>query len=67
MEIIKLPKSKDGGVSLEAVSESMDNNISALIVQSPNYFGQLEDWNQIKEKMNDSNALLISVSDPIAL
>ena len=67
LEIIKLPKSKDGVVSLKSVSESMNDNISGLIVQSPNYFGQLEDWSQIKEKMNDSNALLISVSDPIAL
>ena len=67
LEIIKLPKSKDGVVSLESINEFMDSNISAVIIQSPNYFGQLEDWVQIKEKMSGSDSLLIAVSDPIAL
>jgi glycine dehydrogenase subunit 1 len=36
-------------------------------VQSPNYYGVLEDWVNAKEKLEDSKALLIAVSDPMSL
>jgi len=44
--------------------EFLENNYAAIIIQSPNYYGLLEDIS--KFKTND-NTLLVSINDPIAL
>ena len=36
-------------------------------MQSPNYYGVLEDWTSAKEKLENSKTLLIAVSDPVSL
>jgi len=67
LEIIMLPKSNQGILQLDSIQEFINENISSIIIQSPNYFGQLENWSAVKEKINNTNTLLIAVSDPLAL
>ena len=65
IEIVLLPKNDTGSIDISKLSDYLDQEVSCIIVQSPNYFGQLEDWSEIKKNLN--NTLLIAVSDPISL
>ena len=65
MKLVEIPEI-DGMTNLNCLNSYTDN-IAALIIQSPNKNGLIEDWMESKKKMLDPNALLISVSDPFAL
>jgi glycine dehydrogenase subunit 1 len=45
----------------------LDADTAACIVQSPNYFGQLEPVAELAERVHAVGALLIAVPDPVAL
>jgi glycine dehydrogenase subunit 1 len=49
------------------LGSSPDAETAACIVQSPNYFGQLESVPELAEPAHASGALLIVVPDPVAL
>ena len=66
LEISMLPKGNDGQTSFEDIDLS-NNDISSIIIQSPNFIGQIEDWSKISNKIKDLSALLIGVSDPTTL
>ena len=65
MEIIQLPE--NNGITDLNTLESHTENIAAVIIQSPNKNGLIEDWMKCKRKMLDANSLLIAVSYPFAL
>ena len=50
--------------SLEAL---LDDQVAALVIQNPNFFGQLENVVGLAEAVHQAGALLIVVADPIAL
>lgn len=59
---------KDGVTDLEALKELMNEDIGSVVVQSPNYYGNLEDTDAISEITHSAKgALLIACVDPIAL
>ena len=66
LEISMLPEGNDGQTSLDDIDLS-NNDISSIIIQSPNFIGQIEDWSKISNKIKDLSALLIGVSDPTTL
>jgi glycine dehydrogenase subunit 1 len=45
----------------------LDQNTAALVIQNPNFLGQLEDVKGLANKVHAVGALLIVVTDPIAL
>jgi glycine dehydrogenase subunit 1 len=45
----------------------LDQDTAALVVQTPNFFGQLEDLSGLAEPVHAAGALLIVVADPISL
>ncbi len=45
----------------------LDNDVAAVIVQYPNYFGVLEDIQQLADQAHKCGALLVVVTDPISL
>ena len=57
---------KNGLTDFSQIENHLDG-LAGLVVQSPNYYGVLEDWVNAKEKLEDSKALLIAVSDPMSL
>ena len=65
VNLIEMP-SKDGITDLDSIT-SCEENVAAVIIQSPNKFGLIENWINVKNKLTNSNALFITVSDPIAL
>jgi glycine dehydrogenase subunit 1 len=66
MQIEEIPYDKDTGtVDLSELESTIDNQTSAVYVESPNLFGVLEDFAKIKESIGD--VLLIAGVNPISL
>jgi glycine dehydrogenase subunit 1 len=57
----------DGITSIEALSGVVSNDTGAVIIQNPNFFGNLEDLSALISKTHEVGALFTAVSDPIAL
>ena len=56
------------GVTLkEKIQEQIDEEVSAVVVQHPNFFGNLEDMEAIASLTHDFGALLIVSVDPLSL
>lgn len=45
----------------------LDEDVAAVVVQYPNYFGVLEDIQALAQKAHEKGALLVVVSEPISL
>jgi glycine dehydrogenase subunit 1 len=58
---------EDGGVDLDQLKAQLDDSTAALVIQSPNFFGQFEPVEGLSALIHDAGALLIVVTDPIAL
>ncbi|MFC1714723.1 aminomethyl-transferring glycine dehydrogenase subunit GcvPB [Candidatus Poribacteria bacterium] len=69
-EVIQTPFDEASGtIDPEALHERMNENVSCIIVQQPNFFGQIEnDLEKVSEIAHDAGALFIScVTDPHSL
>ncbi|MGD9569744.1 MAG: aminomethyl-transferring glycine dehydrogenase subunit GcvPA [Sedimentibacter sp.] len=58
---------KDGQVDLEKLKNKLSKNTAAIIVQSPNFFGIIEDIAAMKDMIHDNKSLLVVCADPISL
>lgn len=58
---------KNGQINKEDLEKKINSNTAAVIVQSPNFFGVIEDLESIKDIVHDNKSLLIVSSDPISL
>jgi glycine dehydrogenase subunit 1 len=58
---------EDGGADLDRLKSQLDQSTAALVVQSPNFFGQFEALEGLSALVHAAGALLIVVTDPIAL
>lgn len=66
-ELVLLPV-KDGKSDLDAMASQLDKKTSAcLYLQSPNFFGQLEEMEKAAEMIHSVGAKLIAGCNPIAL
>jgi glycine dehydrogenase subunit 1 len=67
IELMELPYAPDTGTtSLEALARWEDEQIAALIVPQPNFFGMLEPVHQLTDWAHARNALAIGVVNPVA-
>jgi glycine cleavage system P protein (glycine dehydrogenase) subunit 1 len=57
----------DGASELEAIRKAVSGKTAALVLQSPNFFGCLEDLAAAAEVAHAAGALLIAVADPVNL
>lgn len=64
--LVILP-AKDGVTDLEAWKTMDTSGIACLYVQTPNYYGNLEDGEQIAEAVHEAGAKLILGCNPISL
>ena len=64
---IKIIPSKNGKTDIDAIGSLIDDETSAVIVQSPNFFGIVEDMQQISRLVHSKDLLFISAYDPISL
>jgi len=58
---------EDSGAGLEQLKSQLDRSTAALVIQSPNFFGQFESVDGLADLVHGAGALLIVVTDPIAL
>jgi glycine dehydrogenase subunit 1 len=59
---------KSGRIDLSELKKSIDENVSGVYVENPNFFGVFEDRiSEINEIVKDNNALLVVGVDPISL
>lgn len=58
---------KDGIIDLAALEQAVTKETAALVIQSPNFFGCLEDVQAAAEIAHKNGALLIVSADPVSL
>jgi glycine dehydrogenase subunit 1 len=57
----------DGLVDLEALKKYVSEKVACVIVQSPNFFGSIENVDQMEPLTHSVGALLVLACDPISL
>jgi glycine dehydrogenase subunit 1 len=57
----------NGATDISHLKELLNNDLAAVVVQSPNFFGVIEDMDAIGESLDGSKTLFISYVDPISL
>ena len=56
-----------GTVSLDALRQQADADITAVVIQQPNFFGNLEAVDEITDWAHANNILVIAVANPLTL
>lgn len=64
---IEIIKSSNGLTSLTNLKKQLSEDVSCIVVQSPNYFGLIEDLKKIVNIKKYKDVLVIAVSDPMTL
>ena len=57
----------EGVTDAEKLKSAIDKNTAAVIIQSPNFFGIIEDFTDIEKITHENKSMLISYVDPISL
>ena len=59
-EIVPIPyQKKEGTTDPKALSDHLGEDVSAVVIQSPNFFGAIEDLQSIAEKAHQQGALFV--------
>ncbi|WP_117160675.1 aminomethyl-transferring glycine dehydrogenase subunit GcvPA [Paraliobacillus sp. X-1268] len=66
IEIIEIPE-KDGLTDLGMLETLVDETVASVVIQYPNFFGQIEPLATIRQVMNNSKAMFVVSSNPLAL
>jgi glycine dehydrogenase subunit 1 len=56
-----------GTTSLDEIVKQADGDITAVVIQQPNFFGGLEAVDEITDWAHENNILVIAVSNPLSL
>ncbi len=56
-----------GTVQLAALKQAAGDDITAVVIQQPSFFGTLEDIDAITDWAHENNALVISVTNPLSI
>jgi glycine dehydrogenase subunit 1 len=59
-EVVEVPYGKSGRLDQDALLTAVDENTAAVLVQSPNFFGIIEDISLIESAVHGKDALLVS-------
>lgn len=66
IEIIEIPE-KDGLTDINLLTTLLDETVASVVVQYPNFFGQIEPLADIKKVIKDSKTMFLVSSNPLAL
>lgn len=64
---IEVLPEKDGKVDLDAIPGYLDSSLAGLLVQSPNLYGEVEDYTGLAHTLHEAGALLVISSDMMAM
>lgn len=59
-EVVEIPYAGSGRMNEKTLQESVDENTAAVLVQSPNFFGVIEDISAIEPVVHVKGSLLVS-------
>ncbi|MCJ8006812.1 aminomethyl-transferring glycine dehydrogenase subunit GcvPA [Lederbergia wuyishanensis] len=66
IDVVEIPY-KNGKTDLDALKNELCDEVAAVIVQYPNFFGQIEPLKDIEPLIHEQKGLLIVSSNPLAL
>lgn len=66
IEIIALPFASDGRIDRDYLASSMDDQTAAVLIQSPNFFGIIEDMDSIVNHTKRHQTISIQCGNPMA-
>lgn len=66
IEIIEIPE-KNGLTDIDMLEGLVDETVASVVIQYPNFFGQIEPLAAIRQVINDSKAMFLVSSNPLAL
>lgn len=66
IDIVTIPMTKDGRTDLTALEKNIDTTTAAVLVQSPNFLGVIEDVKRVSELAKGVDALSIQCADPLS-
>lgn len=66
IEVVTIP-SENGVTDLQKLEQLMDDKTAAVLVQYPNFFGQIEDIQKVGEIAHEQGGLFVVSSNPLAL
>ncbi|MFA5321566.1 MAG: aminomethyl-transferring glycine dehydrogenase subunit GcvPA [Smithella sp.] len=58
--VVELPYAPSGQVDLDALQRKLDDHVAAVLVQSPNFFGVIEDIAPLADAAHQKGALLVA-------
>ncbi len=68
IDLVEVPyDSATGTVTLEQIKQQAEGDITALVLQQPNFFGCLEAVDEITDWAHENNILVIAVINPLAM
>lgn len=67
IELIELPVTRQGTVALDVLSEQQEDDVAALVIQQPNFFGGLEEVAALTDQAHAAGMLVIAVVNPVSL
>jgi len=67
IELIDLPWCSEGNVSVDALEAFSGQDITALVIPQPNFFGVLEEVDALTDWAEKNNVLVIAVVNPLTL
>lgn len=66
--LIEVPFNNDGRLNIDVLKSTVNEKPAGLIVQSPNFFGIIEDLELVSKTLQDSGLLfIVTVPEPISL
>ncbi|MBD8071127.1 aminomethyl-transferring glycine dehydrogenase subunit GcvPA [Bacillus sp. PS06] len=66
IEVVEVPV-KNGVTDLEALEAAMDESVACVIVQYPNFLGQIEPLKEIEKIAHTGKSMFVVSSNPLAL
>jgi glycine dehydrogenase subunit 1 len=66
LEVVEIPF-KNGVTDLEALQAEMDDEVACVIVQYPNFLGQIEPLKEIEPIAHTGKSMFVVASNPLAL
>jgi len=68
IEIVEIPYDPSGGhTTLDSLAAHAGSDIAAVVIPQPNFFGVLEDVDEITDWAHQQGALVIAVVNPVAM
>ena len=68
IQLVEVPYDKaTGTVTLEQIKQLAEDDITAVVLQQPNFFGCLEAVDEITDWAHENNILVITVINPLAM